>query len=187
MFKKQHRIYSESQLIELAKKDQAHFGLLYEKYFDQIFCFVFKRLGGDEETSSDLTQQTFLKAMANMDKYKDIGLPFSSWLYRIAQNEVSMYFRNSKKTISVSIDYDSINFLLDDVDDSTGMTLEDQQRLVKKLNELAPDQVDLIELRYFQGISFKEIAEIYNITEANAKMKIYRILEKLKNNWNKEK
>ena len=68
-----------------------------------------------------------------------------------------------------------------------GSVLGYMQRLVQKVNELAPDQVDLIELRYFQGISFKEIAEIYNITEANAKMKIYRILEKLKNNWNKEK
>lgn len=187
MFKKKHRSYSESELIELAKKDQAYFGLLYEKYFEQIFCFVFKRLGGDEETSSDLTQQTFLKAMANMDKYRDIGLPFSSWLYRIAQNEVSMYFRNSKKTISVSIDYDSINYLLDEVNESSGITMENQQRLVDLLNELTPDQCDLIELRYFQGVSFKEIAEIYTITEPNAKMKIYRILEKLKNNWNKEK
>ena len=187
LFKKKHRIYSESELIELAKKDQAQFGLLYEKYFEQIFSFVFKRLGGDEETSSDLTQQTFLKAMANMDKYNDMGLPFSSWLYRIAQNEVSMYFRNSKKTMSVSIDYDAVNYLLDDVNDATGITLENQQRLVELLNELSDEQCDLIELRYFQGISFKEIAEIYTITEANAKMRIYRILDKLKSNWNTRK
>jgi RNA polymerase sigma-70 factor (ECF subfamily) len=45
------------------------------------------------------------------------------------------------------------------------------------------EHLDLIELRFFQEMSFKEIAEIYNITEANAKMRVYRILEKLKNKW----
>ena len=44
--------------------------------------------------------------------------------------------------------------------------------------------MDLIELRFFQEMSFKEIADIYSITEANAKMRVYRILEKLNKKWN---
>jgi RNA polymerase sigma-70 factor (ECF subfamily) len=55
---------------------------------------------------------------------------------------------------------------------------------VELLNTLKPEQLDLIELRFFQQLSFKEIADIYSITEANAKMRIYRILEKMQQNAN---
>ncbi len=183
MFRKKHSNLSESEIIRLAKKQQEYFGMLYEKYFEQIFRFVFRRLGGDEETAGDLTQQTFIKAMANMDRYTDKGLPFSSWLYRIAQNEVSMHFRSSKKTVSVAIEQQSVLSLLDDVTSSHHMSLEEQEKLIRLLNELEQEQCDLVELRYFQGVSFKEISEIYNISEANAKMRVYRILEKLKSKW----
>lgn len=183
MFRKKHNNLSESEIIRLAKKQQEYFGMLYEKYFEQIFRFVFRRLGGDEETAGDLTQQTFIKAMANMDRYTDKGLPFSSWLYRIAQNEVSMHFRSSKKTVSITIEQQSVLSLLDDVTSSHHMSLEEQEKLIRLLNELEQEQCDLVELRYFQGVSFKEISEIYNISEANAKMRVYRILEKLKSKW----
>jgi RNA polymerase sigma-70 factor (ECF subfamily) len=63
------------------------------------------------------------------------------------------------------------------------MTQEDQEKLVGILNEMEQEHLDLIELRFFQEMSFKEISEIYNITEANAKMRVYRILEKLKIKW----
>ena len=53
-----------------------------------------------------------------------------------------------------------------------------------QLNGLPQESIDLIELRFFQELSFKEIADIYSITEANAKMRIYRILEKMNKNWN---
>ena len=59
---------SDSELVLLAKKKRSDFGLLYEKYFDQLFRFVFKKLGGIEETAGDITQLVFMKAMANLDK-----------------------------------------------------------------------------------------------------------------------
>lgn len=183
MFRKRHSNLTEPEIIQLAKKQQEYFGLLYEKYFEQIFRFVFKRLGGDEETAGDLTQQTFIKAMANMEKYTDMGLPFSSWLYRIAQNEVSMHFRSSKKIVMVSVDQQAVLGLLTEVNTTHRMSMEEQEKLVQLLNGLDQEHCDLIELRYFQGISFREISEIYNITEANAKMRVYRILEKLKSKW----
>ncbi|MFN5909809.1 MAG: RNA polymerase sigma factor, partial [Bacteroidota bacterium] len=85
---------TDSEIVSLAKQSQQYFGELYERYFERIFRFVFRRLGGMEDTAGDLTQQTFIKAMANLEKYEDRGLPFASWLYRIAQNEVTMYFRS---------------------------------------------------------------------------------------------
>jgi len=175
----------DHELVQLAKVNHKHFGLLYEKYFEQIFLFIFKRLGGDKTVSADITQQTFLKAMMNLAKYEDRGFPFSSWLYRIAQNEVSLYFRESKKAKVVDVEEFQIIQLLEEAQIETPKNNENQDKLIRKLNSLPQNQVDLIELRFFQEMSFKEIAEIYDITEANAKMKIYRILEKMNQNWNK--
>lgn len=169
--------------MQLAKKDVKYFGELYNKYFDQIFAFVFKRLGGDEDLAGDLTQLTFMKAMANMSKYEDRGFAFSSWLYRIAHNEVSMHFRKSKKEIRVPVDENRIQDVAHEANISGYMTIEEQEMLIEILNSLNEEQAELIELRFFQELSFKEIADIYNITEANAKMRTYRILERISKNW----
>lgn len=174
---------SEAEIIELAKKNSKYFGVLYDKYFEQIYVFVFKRLGGKEDVAGDLTQQTFMKAMANIVKYEDRGFPFSSWLYRIAQNEVSMFFRKLNKNYSVPIDETRIKSIASEIDDNNYMSIEEQELLINIINDLDEQQLDLIELRFFQQMSFKEIADIYNITEANAKMRIYRILEKIGNKW----
>lgn len=176
----------ESEIIALAKKKSQYFGVLYDRYFDQIFRFVFKRLGGNEEIAGDLTQQTFIKAMGHLNKYEDRGLPFSSWLYRIAQNEVSMFFRQQKKAFSVSIDEGRLMDMAGEANLTGYMSSDEQEKLVLMLNQLNQDQLDLIELRFFQELSFKEIAEIYDITEANAKMKTYRILEKIGKMWKQE-
>lgn len=175
---------NDSELVALAKKDTKYFGTLYDRYFDRIFAFVFKRLGGLEDEAGDLSQQTFIKAMANLNRYEDRGLPFCSWLYRIAQNEVSMYFRSRKKAHYVPIDEGRLKEVATEANiDSIYMSEEDQERLIGVLNEMEQEQLDLIELRFFQELSFKEIAEIYNITEANAKMRVYRILERIAKKW----
>lgn len=188
MSRKEHsKQLSESEIIALAKTDQKYFGSLYDHYFDQIFRFIFKRLGGDEETTGDLTQQTFMKAMANMSKYEDRGFPFSSWLYRIAQNEVSMFFRQQSKVYSVAIDESRIQEFAIEADlFSSHISMEDQDKLVEMLNGLEATQLELIELRFFQEMSFKEIAEIYSVSEATAKMRTYRILERINKQWKNE-
>jgi len=177
----------ESEIIVLAQKDRKHFGILYDNYFDEIFRFVFKRLGGKEAIAGDLTQQTFIKAMANLEKYEDRGFPFSSWLYRIAQNEVAMFFRSQKKTYSVSINENQLADLANEAEIEGYMSIEQQEQLIALMNNMEQDQLDLIELRFFQGFSFKQIADIYNISEANAKMRTYRLLESLGKKWTNNK
>lgn len=175
---------SEAKEIELAKKDHRYFGKLYERYFEQIYRFIFKRTSGNEEVAGDLTQQTFMKAMANLSKYEDRGLPFSAWLYRIAQNEVNMFFRAQKKNYSVEINDRQLLGILEESNEEN-ITQEDLDRLIEVINGLEDAQADILELRFFQEMSFKEIADIYDISEANAKMRIYRLLEKIKINWKK--
>ena len=65
------------------------------------------------------------------------------------------------------------------------MSMDEQEKLVDLLNELPEEHLDLIELRFFHQLSFKQIAEIYTISEANSKMRTYRILERINKMWNK--
>jgi len=98
-----------------------------------------------------------------------------------------MFFRNQKKTYSVSIDENQLADLAHEADIEGYMSIEEQEQLITLMNNMEQDQLDLIELRFFQGFSFKQIADIYKITEANAKMRTYRLLEKLGKKWNSTK
>lgn len=181
-----HTQLSESELIVRAKSDQRYFGTLYEMHFETIFRFIFKRVNGNDAVCGDLTQQSFIKAMVNLQKYEDRGLPFRAWLFRIAQNEINMFFRAQQKNYSVDVSDNQLSAILDETFPSENYTQDDLDKLVHFLNNnLEESQLDLIELRFFQQMSFREIADIYQLTEANTKMRIYRILEKIKQNWNK--
>lgn len=173
----------DQQLVKLAQKDHRAFALIYERYFERIYLFVYKRVQ-DEAIAGDVTQDAMLKAMAAIKKYEDRGAPFSSWLFRIASNEVNLYFRKAKKMIQITIQEKDVLTMMEEIE--IHPTENDQIRLIRMLETLKPDQNEIIELRFFMHYSFKEIADFYNITEASAKMRVYRILEKLKNSWDKK-
>lgn len=186
LFKRnQQQSFDEGEQIRLSQLDHRHFGVLYEAYFDSIYRFIYKRLGGNEEVAGDLSQQTFMKAMANIGKYEDRGYPFSAWLYRIALNEVNLFFRNQKKEFTVEINDNQLVGIIEDAGERN-VSQFDLEQLIEILNTLEHKQSEIIELRFFQKMSFKEIAAIYSISEANAKMRIYRILEKIKEQWKRE-
>ena len=81
--KSNSRIGDEISQIELAKKNPHHFEILYNRYFESIFRFIYQRMDS-KETTADITSQVFLKALVNIGKYTSQGFPFSAWLYRIA-------------------------------------------------------------------------------------------------------
>jgi RNA polymerase sigma-70 factor (ECF subfamily) len=178
--RKQLHTLDESELIKLAKKDTRGFEELYKRNFEFVFRFLFKRLSGNEDLTNELTQKTFLKAMGAIGNYQDRGYAFSTWLIRIAQNEANMFYRSSKKHVIIELTEIGVKPLLREVYDSSEFKDEHYEVLIDMLNKLPDDQSDLIELRFLHEMSFKKIADIYSITEANAKMKVYRIIEKLR-------
>ncbi len=163
--------------IQAAQRNPARFRPLYERYYEPIFRFVFRRTA-DEALCADLCSQVFLKAMQRLDSYTFKGVPFSAWLYRIASNEVAQYYRKNQKTRVVSIDDQHVNELAEEL--GTVETGNQLQNMISLLDTLKPEDLEIVEMRFFEEKPFKEIAGILGITEANAKMKTYRILERLK-------
>jgi RNA polymerase sigma-70 factor, ECF subfamily len=168
----------EVELIQQAREDARAFRPLYEHYYKSIFLFVLHRVG-DKQLTADVTAQVFLKALQNIKKYEDRGLPFSAWLYRIAVNEVNDFFRKQKRERLVTIEENHVVKLHEEMMD--GSTVENLHlRLHDVLQELLPEELHLIELRFFEERSFKEIGAILNLTEVHAKVKTYRTLDKMK-------
>ena len=169
------------KLVEAAKRNPERFGVLYERYYRDIFLFVFKRCA-DEELAADVCSQVFLKAMLHLKRYEYKGVPFSAWLYRIASNEVNQHFRKAKSQRVISMEKMDIERMVEEAGGTEHKVLEEEQQatLVELLNEASEDEVQLLELRFFERRSFKEVAFILGITENNAKVKVYRLIERLK-------
>ena len=167
----------ELQHIEAAKDNPARFAVLYDAYYKPVFVFIYRRTN-DEEICADICSQVFLKALINIKKYEFKGVPFSAWLFRIAFNEVNMYFRKHKGDRIVSVDQKGVLLIAQETE--LNDNAEILQKMMSSLKKLAAADVHLIELRFFEKLSFAEIGIIIGITENNAKVKVYRIIDKLK-------
>lgn len=167
----------EQELVKAARYNPDAFAPLYDKYYKPIFLFIFRRTE-NEDLTADLAQQVFIAAMINLKRYEYKGVPFSAWLYRIALNEISMYFRKAKKERTVSADVSDIKHLFEEAKESESE--EKIQRVLHTFTKLRPDEMQLIELRFFEQLPFAEVGAILGISENNAKVKMYRVIEKIK-------
>ena len=174
----QQAIEEEWLLVQAVQKNPARFSSLYTRYYERIFRFAYQRTA-DEEISADLSSQTFLKAYENIGKYKHRGVPFSAWLYTIALNEVNQYFRKTNKNRVVTLEENYVNNIKYELDNKEELEINIAM-LGKVIQMLKPDELILIELRYFEERPFKEVGDILGITETNAKVKVHRLVQKMK-------
>ena len=163
--------------VQAAQRDPARFRPLYNRYYEPIFRFIFRRTN-QEELTADICSQVFLKALQRINSYSYKGVPFSAWLYRIASNEVAQHYRATQKNRVVSMEESSFTDMIDELDEQDTEGL--RQQLLATLDTLKEGDLRLIELRFFEQRSFREVAEITGITENNAKVRTYRILERMK-------
>ena len=171
---------SEQREIEAAKADPARFEVLYNRYYEPILQFVYKRVEG-KEAAFDITSQVFLNAMLKLSQFKFMGSPFSSWLYRIALNEINTMYRKDKVQRSIKVEEHELKSVIQEINPDDDID-EQYKKVEEVLNDFEEEDVQLIELRFFEKRAFKEIGDIMNMTENNAKVKLYRLLDKLKLN-----
>lgn len=171
------KLEEEQSWIRRAQKDPEKFGPLYQKYHEQIFRYIYQRMD-DHEQALDITSQVFMKALKNIKKFEFRGLPLSSWLYRIAKSELYQAFRDKKALRTVNLETVHLTDMVDEMDEIKSD--DNREQLFKALKHLKENDLQLIELRYFEKRSYREIGEILDLTENNAKVKSFRALEKLK-------
>lgn len=179
----------EQTLIAEAKKDPAAFGRLYDYYYPQIFNYVYRRIL-DFELANDITSEVFLKAYTNIWKFRWQKISIVAWFYRIASNEINMYFRKkdyrptSLEALRMATDFeiaDTQHFLEEKL--AAEQKLEEHQeflRIQSVLKTLPLKYQEVIALRYFEQKNIKEISEILSKKEGTVKSLISRGLERIR-------
>jgi RNA polymerase sigma-70 factor (ECF subfamily) len=168
----------EAQIIKSAVAGEASaFGLLYDHYQPKIYRFVYIKVGRREE-AEDLTHQVFLSAWENIENYKHLGFPFSSWLYQIARNEVIDYYRTRKSAVELEkVDAESFDPPTAELALERKFELEHIKRAIQKLK---PEHQDVLIMRFVEDLSPKEIAAALGKTEGAVKLLQHRALKNLK-------
>lgn len=168
------------KLVKKAKSgDSEAFGLIYDHYLDRIYRFIFLKVSNKEE-AEDLSQQVFMKAWEAMVRFEDEGLPFASWLYRIARNLVIDFYRTRKSV--VSLEENILDELMSDQEDIEESVIrsQSQERIMEALKQLSDEQKDVIILRFVDDLSYREIARITQKNQAALRILHHRALKKLK-------
>lgn len=132
----------------------------FNQYFDRIAHYIYIRLG-DKAEAEDLASEVFLKAYKSLNSYKHRGVPMQAWLFKIAHNLLVDHQRKRAKTKTLQVDD---NFQIADKQDTMESALInlEYQRVVESLNKLTPDQKQVIELRFFGGLTSEEVGNVLN-------------------------
>jgi RNA polymerase sigma-70 factor (ECF subfamily) len=164
--------------IEKAKTgDQVAFTFLLDHYWNEVYGFMLKRTE-NETDSEDITIETFSKAFDKIATYNP-EFQFNTWLIAIAKNVHIDMLRKKKSTVFVEITDEEDQQAYNVADSSPSaedelITEQNLSRLLQLIKELKPHYQEVIQLRYFQEMSYQEIAEQLNEPLSNVKIKLLR-------------
>lgn len=184
------------QNIEAAQNgDQTAFTFLLNFYWPEVYNFILKRTA-NEADSEDITIETFSKAFSSIKNYKP-EFAFNTWLISIAKNvHIDMIRRRKNMSfIDLNDEYNSeYSNIVDDTSNVEDKLIKEQNLAIFKnyIQLLKPHYQEVIELRFFQELSYNEIAEVLNEPLNNVKVKIMRakkllaeiILKQIDHNFN---
>jgi RNA polymerase sigma-70 factor, ECF subfamily len=161
----------ERLLIEAARQDPSRFADLYESHFERVYAYVARRVGNRQE-AEDITSEVFHQALEKIGSFEWRGVPFAAWLFRIAANATADRWRqkarehgNPGKEQGEEFDFESA--------DARG-------RLFRLVKELPMEQRLVIEMRFAEEKSIKEIAETIGKTEGAVKQLQFRGIRNLR-------
>jgi RNA polymerase sigma-70 factor, ECF subfamily len=170
-------VQTEHELIRRAQDyDPEAFGEIYERYYNGVYKYIYYRVG-EQGLAEDLTMEVFVKTMEAIDGFAFRGVPFSAWLYRIASNLVIDHFRRQPVQPAMSLE----ERLVAEVDHSK-QALESEfthQALRRALAELTEDQQQVVVLKFVDGLSNQEVAQVLGKSEGAIKSLQHRALASL--------
>ncbi|MBN2868735.1 MAG: sigma-70 family RNA polymerase sigma factor [Flavobacteriaceae bacterium] len=156
--------------------DQKAFKYLLNTYWDQVYGFQLKRVE-NENDAEDITIQTFSRAFDRIETF-DENYTFSTWLITISKNIHIDIIRKEKHSIkhALSRTDDEVFHVLDETPSVEDKLITEQNlaKLLRDIKKLKPHYQEVINLRYFQEYSYKEISEELNEPINNVKVKLLR-------------
>jgi RNA polymerase sigma-70 factor (ECF subfamily) len=169
----------EPALVAAARHDPTAFGVLYERYIERIYAYIYHRVGNVQDTE-DLTARTFYRAIDKLNMYEDRGLPFSAWLFRIAHNLVANWHRDRGRRRFLSLDRLWSHSQESDTPEERLEKAETHQALWDAINRLPAERRDLLLYKFSSRLSNLEIGQMMNKSEGAIKSLYFRTLSTLR-------
>ena len=178
----------EDLVLAVQSGDTNSLGVLVARWEQPLFRFAFRLLQRTED-ARDACQETFLRILTKSERFRT-GARFSTWMYQIALNLCRDHLRRRTRWKFLAFDSDEASAdrrtegradLRDGSDPAGALERDEQRRAIRKaLKTLSPEQREVLVLKEFEGLKFKEIAEILGCPESTVKSRMYYGLTALK-------
>ena len=171
---------TDIQLIEQYKTWDTHaFGLIYEKYIDQIYKFVYFKVSS-KDIAEDIVSESFIKGLNSLEKFvPKTESSLKSWLYTIAYNNVKDYYRTKKEEIDIE---EVFNICTKECFWENLDNKEKLKEVIDFLATLKEEQREILIMRIWNDLSYKEISEITGKSVDNCKKIVSRVLKNVNTN-----
>lgn len=157
--------------------DKDAFGKLYDTFLDAVYRFVYVRVGSRQD-AEDITEQIFISMFTAMSRYVDNGLPFEAWMYRIARNKVTDYYRTRKSYVQL----EEITEIADThpLPEEQTETVLSGEAVMKSLTKLPPQYQEIIVLKFIEDKSNEEISSILEKPIVHIRVLQHRAIQALR-------
>ncbi|MEO7071433.1 MAG: sigma-70 family RNA polymerase sigma factor [Nostocoides sp.] len=168
-------------LVELAQKGDAEaFGIIYERYVDQVYRFLYVRVG-NAQVAEDLTSETFMRALRRIDSFSWQGRDIAAWFITIARNLIMDNAKSARYRLEVSTaDMLDADQRADAAPEAEVLTRVRDARLVDAIKTLKPEQAECLVLRFLQELSLAETAEVLGKSQGAVKQLQLRAVRALR-------
>ena len=168
--------FSEEELCKRMKNGDDHaFEILYERYFEKIYAFIFRRVGA-REIAEDIVSNIFLKAFASKTRFV-WRTSFKSWLYQIASNTLIDHYRSHKSTVSFDPEIHTEPSAQPSINQEIDIASL-REVLNSVLSKLDSRTQTVIQLKFFGEYDHQEIANMMNISANHVGVLLYRGMKK---------
>ena len=177
----------EELVISVRSGDHQSLGVLVARWERPLFCFAYRMLQRQED-ARDICQETFLRVLKKAHRFRE-GSKFSTWMYQIALNLCRDQLRKRRRWSTILAEDRELNEQTD-IPPDVRLASDDPSRQVEKrqktralqlaLKEIPPEQREVLIMKEYEGLKFKEIAEILDAPESTVKSRMYYGLTGLK-------
>ena len=167
--------------VRLAQQGSAQaFALLYDRYVDQIFGYVYHRVG-HRQTAEDLVADVFLRALRRIGSFRWRGVDFGAWLMTIARNRVHDHFKSARFRLEATVDevFDTADADRADDPEQAVLSSDLARQVHAALRRLKDEQAEVLYLRFIQHLNVAETAAVMGKSEGAVKALQYRALKAL--------
>ena len=171
------RADTDVDLVRAAQLDREAFGALYRRYVDRVYSYAYYQLG-DHHDAEDVTERTFVAALAAIGSFEERGATFRAWLFRIAHNAMANHLRSRQRHPTEDLERALDHPAPDDVDAAV-VRRDEARRVWRAVSRLPTERQRVILLRFVDELSSREIGAVLDRSEGAVRVLLHRALREV--------